>query len=159
MTWVTKNIRTHRLVLRDSREFAITAEQYKSIRANKEISKRNDPFTLKDIDSWKMLFDWEFWDVKEFKEIEHQSSDIKVICDYGWRHNLHWWNWTCDCKNRYNWFPALYILPALRYLWFKEITHPKWINSEVRTKLYNATKNSEFLKEVQKFYTNFLEKK
>jgi hypothetical protein len=51
MQEITKNKRTHILILRDKREFNITQEQYANIRLDREDKKRYDPFTLKDVDS------------------------------------------------------------------------------------------------------------
>lgn len=105
---ITNNLRTHILVLRDWREFNITKQQYWLIRMDRQDNKRTDFFTLTDADTKEVLFDWEYWDIKEFKErkVDPSYANAVWICSFWWRHPLST-AWECNCSEK---FWTLWIL-------------------------------------------------
>ena len=99
---LSKNIRSHIVILRDWREFNITREQYWILKISRQDWKRNDPLEIRDCDTQKIIYDWELWDIKEFKEREFVNMSWYVyICSYGTRHNL---NDECLCKEKFKCF-------------------------------------------------------
>ena len=71
-TNLTTNLRTHIAVLRDWTELHITDDQYSTIRIAKEDRKSNEFITLKNKDTWEIEYDWELWNIKEFR---HKKLD------------------------------------------------------------------------------------
>lgn len=103
MTGLSKNIRTHLVLLRDGWEINITEQQYNTLRLKKEDAKRNDMITITDADTQKVLFDGEMWEIKWFRkrEIDPTLASTKYVCGYGIRHAL---NEDCKCKERFKCF-------------------------------------------------------
>lgn len=95
---LTKNLRTHYLILKDWRQFAVTQEQYDFIKQDKQSSKTTDMFELRDADTKKMLFDGEFREIKEWRKISHGWSDRKFFCGF-W--NAHPIQQECNCQEKY----------------------------------------------------------
>lgn len=98
---LTTNLRTHWLLLKDGRKFAVTQDQYMWIKSAKSLSKISDTFELRDVDNWKMLFDWEYREIKEWVEINHWDSSKNFICGFG---NPHPIQSSCGCSYKY-WVP------------------------------------------------------
>lgn len=115
---LTNNLRTHILVLRDWRQFNITKQQYWLIRMDRQDNKRTDFFTLTDADTQEVLFDWEYWDIKEFKErkIDHSYASAVWICSFWTRHPLST-AWECDCSKKFGTLGILFK-DELKKLWY-----------------------------------------
>lgn len=109
MTNLTKNLRTYIVYIKEwDNEVAlqITNTQYLIIREDIENLKFNDFYKITDIDSWKILFDWQRKDILRFKEKKISASNYKVICYYWNKHNIINWKFHCDCEIKY-WFSAI----------------------------------------------------
>ncbi len=119
MNNLTNNLRTHILVLRDWRQFNITKQQYWLIRMDRQDNKRTDFFTLTDSDTNEVLFDWEYWDIKEFKErkVDKDLGEKKWVCSFWTRHSVIWFPDNCECTKKFN---TLWILfkDELKKLWY-----------------------------------------
>lgn len=132
---LTNNLRTHILVLRDWRQFNITKQQYWLIRMDRQDNKRTDFFTLTDADTKEVLFDWEYWDIKEFKErkVDKDLWEKKWVCSFWTRHSVIWFPDNCDCDKK---FKTLWIL-------FKD---------EIKKLGYKVNYDSDITKEMQDHY-------
>ena len=119
MNNLTNNLRTHILVLRDWRQFNITKQQYWLIRMDRQDNKRSDFFTLTDSDTNEVLFDWEYWDIKEFKErkIDKDLGEKRWVCSFWTRHSVIWFPDNCECSKKFN---TLWIMfkDELKKLWY-----------------------------------------
>jgi hypothetical protein len=138
MNAITKNIRTHIVILSDWRELQITYEQYQSLKIKLDDSKYNDPLTIRDCDTNKILFDWKVWAIKEFKHKEqNKSNELRTYC---WYWNTHIAFTKCDCDKEYGyseWQLQKYILNT--YGWY----YPSRIDSKLRKEFWhiNHAKN------------------
>ena len=144
MTQLTKNFRKYRVIFKDKREpVNITEEQYNELRVAKEDKKFNEPITIRDADTKKILFDWEIWKIEEFQERESLKSNYNAICEYWNRHPLINWKINCDCYQNYwyYWF-ELKIYVCQKY-W---IIYPQDITPEHRKEFYLHKKQQETIK-------------
>lgn len=130
MKEISKNIRTHIVILRDWRSFNITRWQYEAIKEWKRNQKRNDPFSLYDCDTGKLLFDWEIGEIKEFKEknIDKDYAGKVYVCDFWWRHCL---SCDCDCEFEF-WCLSFQFQDRLGKMWYV-INNSSDITKEMRT--------------------------
>ena len=103
---LTKNLRTHIAVLKDWSELHLTDDQYSTIRLAKDDRKPSEFITIKCPDTWYTEYDWELWNIKEFRHKQVSNSKYKVICDYWNRHDLINWEFNCDCFQKY-WFSSI----------------------------------------------------
>lgn len=111
---ITKNLKTHIAYIRDWEEINLTTEQYQTLRLAKEDNKSRDMVTIKDPDTWKILFDWEYWDIKKFKERDAGNmGESRYICSYWTRHFM---TDECKCSKRF-WCTWFVFQDKLRELW------------------------------------------
>lgn len=139
MTQLTNNLRKYKVKFKDGRDdINITEKQYNELRLIKEDQKISFPVTIRDVDNWKILFDWEIWAIKEFQEREFSWAKYNVICDYWNRHPIQNWKYNCDCKNNY-WYYGfeLKIFVSQKY-W---IIYPQDITPEHRKEFYLIKNN------------------
>lgn len=100
---ISKNIRTHIVVLSDSREFLITNDQYNNLLLSIQDWKSNDLVKIIDADSNTVLFHGKSMHIKEFKEIKRRDTAwIHYFCDFWERHPLEF---SCNCSEKYNIYP------------------------------------------------------
>ena len=130
---LSKNLRTHIAVLRDWSELHLTDDQYSTIRLAKDDRKSNEFITIKDPDTWKIEYDWELWNIREFRHKEVTNAKYNVICDYWNKHPLVNWTIRCDCKKNY-WYEAieLKLFAKAKY----NIIYPWDITSDIRKEFY-----------------------
>jgi len=128
MNELSKNIRTHILILNDNREIQITNTQYVNLKLQLDDSKFSDPLVIKDADTEEILFDWKFWAIKEFrhKKITKVEEWLDYwICDYRLRHlYVDWKIDNCDCYDKIKIFPKE----------FRERLAKMWLNSDMPKK-------------------------
>lgn len=111
MTQLTHNIRTHIVYIKTIdwkwiEEIQITKEQYNIISEDIRNLKYNEFYTITDIDTWIILFEWQRWDITRFKEKRiDTNSNYNVVCDYWNRHTMINWEFKCDCQKKY-WFTS-----------------------------------------------------
>ena len=117
---LSKNIRTHILILNDWREINITKEQYSTIRLRSEDAKYSDPLTIKDIDNGEIVYDGKMWAIKEFSERKQDNTlqSKQWICSYWWRHPVSWFPNNCDCRKKFKVLPCVFI-DKLKDMWYK----------------------------------------
>ena len=125
MNELSKNIRTHILLLNDWREIQITNDQYVNLKFKLDDSKFSDPLVIKDVDTEEILFDWKCWAIKEFRHKTISNAWIWQdywICDYRLRHiYLDWKIDNCDCYTKIKIFPKE----------FKKRLTEMWVNSDI----------------------------
>ncbi len=119
MTEVTKNIRTHTLILNDKRKIPITQEQYNNLQTAQLDSKFSDPLKIIDADSWEILFDWKYGAIKEFEHKKRYSPKWQpmVVCDFWNRHPLSMWG-NCDCGKKFGCL-SIEFKERLQKMWFE----------------------------------------
>jgi len=126
---LTKNVRTHIIVLRDWRKFDITTKQYEAIKEWRKDNTRNTPFELFDADTKEIMFDWEVWDIKEFQKRKTDPNiwKYRYVCDFWTRHAL---GTECECSKEFN---CLWISfkDKLKELWYN-IEYAVDITEEMR---------------------------
>ena len=111
-TSLSKNLRTHIVYIKtvewkDVEEIQITKEQYNMISDDIANTKITDFYTITDIDTWKILFEWQRKDILRFKEKNLSwNSNYNIICEYWNKHQLINWWYNCDCYQKY-WFFAI----------------------------------------------------
>jgi len=138
MTQLTKNFRKYKVIFKDKREpLNITEDQYNQLRLAKEDKKYNDPITIKDIDTQKILFDWEIWKIEEFQERNNINWWYTMICWFWDKHPLINWKFECDWKTKYNFTEIELKTFAIEKYW---IIYPQDITIEMKRELYNITK-------------------
>ncbi len=125
------NPRSHYIVLHDGRQFAITEQQYEWIKFDKKWSKVSDMFELRDADTGKMIFDWEFRSIKEFREIPKNTTTRNYICDFWKRHDMHE---NCECKSKYSTYPWVFREKAYEMFWTKNEVKEELPNGRIRTR-------------------------
>lgn len=90
---------THYAILRDDTKIPLTEEQFEKVEFNKVNEKSTFLQKISDLNTWKVIYNWEIWAIKGFQEIKKQdNSNIRYICDFGLKHPI---NEECWCKNKY----------------------------------------------------------
>ena len=145
---LTKNLRTHYLILRNWRSFPVTQEQHDTIKLMKSTSKVNETFELRDADTKKMLFDWEFREIKEWKEINHWWSDRKYFCGF-W--NAHSLQQECNCQEKYWVSEHAFKVKAYelygkfqmvdKIIWSEEVKRKEWYTLYLQDLSYTERNN------------------
>jgi len=112
------NKRTHKIQFRDWSHINITTAQYEFYRDEVELKKHNEFITIEDIDTHDIIFEWRCSEIKEFQQINKDSSLswAVYICDYGTRHPISMWG-ECECVKKYAcmWFQFKDRLKILGY--------------------------------------------
>lgn len=134
---ITKNVRTHTVLLRDWRELHITFEQYQALRFAKDDKKQNEMISIKDCDTWKIIYDWEVWWLKEFKEKDFWNAKYTVVCDYWVRHNVYDWKFDCNCIKKRWYLSTEFKFYMIRNKWK---LYPNDYTESDRTEFYNLKK-------------------
>jgi hypothetical protein len=130
---LSKNIRTHILLLRDWNKINITTEQYQALRLQKEDKKRNDMVTIRDTDTKEVLFDWEYWDIKWFIERKQENINwYKKVCQFWTRHNLQE---ECQCNKKF-WCLSIVFQDKLKEIWI-EVYHHSDITPTIQQRYLN----------------------
>jgi len=148
MTQLTNNLRTHIVFIRwmdwkSIEEYQITKTQYDIISEDIWSLKANNFYTITDIDSWKVLFEWQRKDIIRFKEKNlSNTSWYTAICSLWERHPIINWQIECDCINKM-WIFEWDILPALRMMWYK-VNYSSDITKEMRVELYKQLRTEWF---------------
>jgi len=116
---LSKNTRTHIVILRDGRKFNITQDQYSTLKLNRQDFKRNDPLEIRDADTKELLYDWEMWDIKEFQERKQDPSlyGAVYICDFWTRHSINEWG-VCNCWKDFDCIGTIFK-DKLKSMWYK----------------------------------------
>lgn len=139
MSNLTKNFRSHILILRDWRKFNITSSQYKAIKEWRRDNSRNTSFELFDCDTKELLFDWEVWDIKEFQE-RKSNKDMatkRFVCWYWTRHPMEMAG-SCDCGKKFDCM-EFQIQDWLTCAWYK-IEYPSDITEQMQEEFLNRNK-------------------
>ena len=141
---LTRNIKTHLIVLKDGRTFPLTEQQYKVHKLEQEDKKINDSLEIINIDTKELVFDWKWTEFKEFRKRKIVDNSSKVIyCDYWTKHSLEeyqYWEW-CKCYNIYGviWWT---FKKALQKLWY-QIRYNKDITEEMQKHFLKAQKEAK----------------
>lgn len=101
---LTKNLRTHQVLLGENEIINITKQQADVLNDELKIKKANDFIIIYDLDTKKELFNWKKSEIKRIieKEYSWEYSGVRFICDYWTRHSI---NEDCKCKQRFWCFP------------------------------------------------------
>ena len=130
---LSKNIRTHKMILSDWRVFHLSFTQYQKFKLLLLDSKYSDPLVITDCDSWKIVFDWKISAYKEFQQINtwNFKGTRGVICSWWTKHPLEWYSDNCTCWKEYDclWFQ---MKDRLEEMGFKT-TYSSDITSEMQT--------------------------
>jgi len=137
MTQITKNQRTHILILRDWRQLNITQEQYWTIKLARQDWKRNDPLEVKDPDTWFIIYDWELGDVKEFKQRSFWTHTYNAICDFWARHPIREWEYNCECEKQWK-YTGDKLKDFVRDKY--NVSYPQDITIEMKKEFYDINK-------------------
>lgn len=114
---LTKNLKTHLVVLSDGREIPITFNQHNWLVLMIQDWKSSDLITIRDEDTQNVLFEWRSQSIKEFKEIKRSDIGwLMFICEFWIRHNLHE---SCNCPMKYRIFPAMFSAKKFELYWQK----------------------------------------
>lgn len=97
---VSKNIRTHLVIMRDWEELRITHDQFKALEERKFNWKATELVEIRDIDSNEQMYYWELSWIKWFREIKiKDTSWIRYYCEFGISHQMEE---KCTCSHKYN---------------------------------------------------------
>ena len=132
----TKNFRSHIVIFRDWLEINITEQQYQSIRHDKENLKSQEMITIRDIDNWNILYDWEIGAIKQFKERKQSNCAwVNWICWY-WEFHAIWQK--CECRSKFKISELDFRHRARKLYWtIDKIIERVWLVDRVRES-YNA---------------------
>lgn len=99
---ITKNIRTHKIILSDWRALSITKAQYEFYQEEMKMKWYNDFIEINDIDTNKLFYNWKKSWIKEFIEINNIKYNFwdRIVCDFWMRHPLSQ-IWDCNCKKEF----------------------------------------------------------
>jgi len=133
---LSKNIRSHIVILRDWRKFNITQDQYSTLKLARQDFKRNEPLEIRDADTRELEYDWEMWDIKEFQERKQDPNLAAAVyvCDYGTRHHISEWK-ECDCWKDFDCI-GIVFKDRLKAMWYK-IHYNRDITREMKTAYLN----------------------
>lgn len=136
---ITNNIRTHIVYIKTMDwksvdEIHITKQQYNIIKEDIVNLKANDFYSITDIDTWMILFEWQRKDILRFREKNIKTNSwYQAICDYWNYHDLINWGIICECFNKYK-----FLSSDLRVWASKEkgIIYPKDITEDMKREFY-----------------------
>lgn len=152
---LTNNLRTHIVYVKnpdwkDTEQIQITSTQYKTIKEDLENLKTNDFYTITDVDTWKVLYDWQKKDIVRFKEKEQSSNENRyAVCYYWERHLITEWKYICDCEQKM-WLSPIYVLFALEMIGIKR-EYAYNITKEDRRVLYIEIRKEDFTERLNEF--------
>lgn len=145
------------VTLRDWTEFWVTKEQYWDILFTKQDNPFYYPIIIKDVITWKLLYWWEVWDIKKFREINKEKrTNWEYICDFWYKHTFNSKTY-CKCLKN-NEISPIWIVQSLRYLWYK-INYQNQIKEYMMIKFEKFKKENSNWKEILKIYANEIRKK
>lgn len=116
---LTKNQRTHYILLTDWTQINITKAQAELYKSEVELKQHNKFLTINDIDTEEILFNWRCSEIKRFVERKINSDYMnsrRWVCWYWIRHRLES-QWICEC-NKKVWVTSHEFKDRLRKLWF-----------------------------------------
>lgn len=136
---LTKNQRTHYILLTDWEKINITEAQKKLYQEEVDLKKHNERITIYDIDTNEELFNGRCSKIERFckREIDPSIQSRRYICNFGTRHPL---NEDCDCKFTYQTLGILFQ-DELEKLWYK-IDYPSDISPAMQQHYLDNLKNS-----------------
>jgi len=141
MTQLSKNLRTHKIILQDWEELHITQAQYELYREEVQLKKPNEFITIYDIDTDKILYDGKVIWIKEFKHKNTKVIDNENLywrCDYWLQHKVDRVNEIfdeCTC------YKKIWIIPQEFFKRLKEMWYWELLPYEVTNEIIKAYKN------------------
>ena len=116
---LTKNQRTHYILLVDWTQINITEAQYELYKSEVELKQHTKFITINDIDTDEVLFEWRCSEIKRFVE---RKQDISIqskawICSFCVRHTFNWFPYNCTCKKKYNTLWIIF-LDEIKAMWY-----------------------------------------
>ena len=128
---ITKNIRTHTILLTDGSRINITKAQAELYEDELRMKKYTDFIKIHDIDTDEVLFNWRCNEIKKFIEKKQDTTlwEKVWVCEFGGRHPLSW-QWFCKCQKDFGcyWFQ---FKDRLIELWFN-VSYYSDINQEMK---------------------------
>jgi len=141
MTQLSKNLRTHKIILQDWEELHITQAQYELYREEVQLKKPNEFITIYDIDTDKVLYDGKVMWIKEFRHKKKTNIDNENRywrCDYWLQHKVDRVNEIfdeCTC------YKKIWIIPQEFFKRLKEMWYWELLPYEVTNEIIKAYKN------------------
>ncbi len=115
---ISNNVVTHYAIVRNGKEerkLPITYEQYRFIKQEKNDGKPWNNIEIEDKSTWRLIYDWEIWAIREFEEIKRQNFSTRCYyCDFWIK---HWIHEECWCKEKYWLSPSVFRSEALSVAW------------------------------------------
>ncbi len=101
---LTKNQRTHTIILKDWRVFNITESQSELYESEITIKKHNELITINDIDTDEILFKWRCAEIKEFwiRKTDSSYGTSNAVCEFWTRHPISWYPDNCTCAKDFD---------------------------------------------------------
>ena len=137
---ITKNIRTHKVILTDWRTLSITKSQYGFFIEQMQMLWYNDFLEIHDIDTQKLFYNWKKSWIKEFIEIANNTNNQwrRFICDFWVRHPISQ-AWHCNCTEEF---------------WCFRFEFHNWLNEKWYKFFYNIDIKQDRIDEYKKINLN-----
>ena len=114
---ITKNVRTHFILLVDWSRINITQAQAEFYQQEVELKKYNEFISITDIDTNEILFNWRCNEIKRFeKRKQTNNSWYNFVCDFWNRHPISM-KWLCNCQKEF-WVMGFQFHDWLRDNWY-----------------------------------------
>ena len=145
------------VTLKDWTEFWVTKEQYWDILFTKQDNPFSYPIIIKDVMTWKLLYWWEVWEIKKFKEINKEKrQNWTYVCDFWYKHTFNIIS-NCKCLKN-NRISPIWIIQTMNYLWYN-IKYQNQITENMMLKYEKFQKEDNEWREKLKKYANEIREK
>ncbi len=133
---ITKNVKTHYVLVKewqrnDIKKIAITNAQYELYKEELWTKSYSSFFTIHDIDTQEILFEWRASKIDWFEVIKKDKELIHKFwrCSFWVKHPLSMHEW-CECAKEYNTLWLLFV-DKIKELWY-DIKTNRDITDEMR---------------------------